>query len=233
MSNLRKFYRSDEWYKFSNLLKMERVDAEGMLRCEECGKPITKAYDAICHHVQELNETNANDAEVSLNPANIKIVHHACHNRIHVDKFCHDHEVFLVWGPPFAGKSSWVDGVRVAGDLVVDMDRIWNCVSLEGYNKPGRLNAVVFGLRDELFRMVEMRVGKWERAYVIGGFPLLAERERLCKRFGAREVFVECDKDTCLSRLAAADDGRGDKWYQYVDEWFRLATPRACLETAL
>ena len=233
MSELRKFYRSDEWLRFTQVLRLGR-SVDGVLHCAYCGKPIVRAYDAICHHKEPLTETNVTNMSIALNPDNIDVVHHACHNRIHADKLPHDHEVFLVYGAPLSGKSSWVETVREPGDLIVDMDKIWHCISCGGgdaisYVKPPRLRAVAFALRDELFRIVEMRVGKWERAYVIGGFPLLSERERLCRKFGAREVFIDATETECLERLDACEDGRGVEWQEFIREWFRLATPPVTL----
>ena len=74
------FYRCKEWENLLRVLKLERVNEAGELICEHCGKPITRAYDAIGHHKEELTPENVNDANVSLNPANIAFVHHKCHN---------------------------------------------------------------------------------------------------------------------------------------------------------
>ena len=74
-----------------------------------------------------------------------------------------------------SGKTTWVNSVHQAGDLVVDMDSIWQCVSgLNRFQKPMALNAVVFGVRDYLIDSVRMRRGKWNNAYVIGGYPLIS-----------------------------------------------------------
>lgn len=72
-SNVWEFYRSSEWEKLRELITLERVNDEGDLICEYCGKPIMKAYDAICHHKIELNEVNVHDAEIALNPSNIMV----------------------------------------------------------------------------------------------------------------------------------------------------------------
>lgn len=54
------FYRQSRWIKLRKVLKNERVNAEGLLLCEHCGKPILKDYDAILHHKIELTPQNAN-----------------------------------------------------------------------------------------------------------------------------------------------------------------------------
>ena len=91
------FYRSNEWRKLLDNLKHERLDDDGQIICEHCGKPIVKAYDIIGHHIIELTEENVNDYDISLNPQNIKLVHHKCHNIIHNKLGYANREVFLVY----------------------------------------------------------------------------------------------------------------------------------------
>ena len=227
MFTLFTFYRSDEWQKLIKQLKQERTNAEGFLICEHCGRPILKPYDAIAHHLQELTEENVNDYTISLNPENIAFVHHACHNRIH-DRFENRtiRQVYIVFGAPLAGKSSWVKDNKADGDLVLDLDSIWEAVSGgERYTKPARLNAVVFRLRDDLLDMIRHRLGKWRNAYVIGGYPLQGERERLAQELHARLVHIDTDKAECLRRLEMDTQRDKMEWAQYIEEYFDRMTP--------
>ena len=80
---LSRFYKSPEWEGLIKLLKIERVGNDGLLRCEHCGEPITRAYDCIAHHIKQLTPDNVDDYSISLNPDNIMLVHHKCHNAIH------------------------------------------------------------------------------------------------------------------------------------------------------
>lgn len=223
MYTLNNFYQSKEWRALLATLKMERVNEQGEIICAHCGEPITRKYDCIGHHVAALNERNVNDAAVALNPDNVVLVHHVCHNRIH-NKLGHiARQVYLVWGSPLSGKSTYVDEVAVWGDLIVDVDSIWQCVSgRERYEKPARLKPVVFGIRDTLLDMVRHRCGSWCNAYVVGGYPLVNERERLMRSLGAREVYVESSQAECLARLKACRDGRDvGEWRKYIDDWWR------------
>ena len=200
--SLSTFYKSREWENIIEVIKMQRVQDDGLIYCEHCGGAIVRAYDCIGHHKTHLTDANVNDHTISLNPENIMLVHHRCHNKIH-DKFGSvSRQIFLVYGPPLSGKSTWVSEVQRQGDLIIDMDSIWKCISgCERYIKPGRLNAVAFGLRDTLIEMVKHRCGKWNNAYVIGGYPLISERERICKMLGAREVYINTTQEECLERL--------------------------------
>lgn len=221
MFTLSTFYRSREWESLLKQLRIERLNDDGQILCEYCGKPITKAYDMIGHHKIELTDANVNDFTISLNPENIAFVHHRCHNYIHNKLGYAVREVFLVYGAPLSGKTTWVQNNMNEGDLVIDIDSIWQCVSgCDRYVKPNRLRSIVFRVRDSLLEAVRYRAGKWNNCYIIGGYPLSSERERLCKELGAREVFIEASKDECIARLEGVDDARSAEWMKYIEDWF-------------
>ena len=224
------FYQSKQWIALMQQLRLQRVNTDGLLLCEHCGRPITKAYDCTGHHVIELTDRNVNDVTISLNPDNIMIVHHKCHNKIHHKLSMTDRRtVYVVYGAPCSGKTSFVRDNMEQGDLIIDIDNIWQCISgCDRYIKPARLNSNVFVLRDNLIEQVRYRSGKWLTAWIVGGYPLTAERERLCKSLGAREIFIDTTRDECLKRLhdAAANDGRDvDEWTRYISDWFDKYTP--------
>ena len=227
MYTLDNFYTSKEWAKFRRVVINERLNDRGQTICEYCGKPIVRQYDIILHHKVELTDDNVNDAMISLNPDNIMLVHHVCHNYIHNKLGHRERGIYLVYGAPLSGKSTYVNEVRQPGDLILDIDSIWQCVSgCKRYVKPPRLNSVVFGIRDYLLQCIKYRRGKWQCAYIIGGYPLISERERLCKELGAQEVFIECEREECINRLLQCNDGRDmEEWIKYIDGWFEKYIP--------
>jgi hypothetical protein len=218
--SLYQFYRSDNWENLLAVLKNERVDTKGRIICAHCGRPIVKKYDCIGHHKIPLTEENYRDATISLNPDNIDLVHHKCHNMIHNKLHC-PRQVFIVYGSPLSGKSTYVNEVLNQGDLVMDMDSIWQCVSgFDRYVKPKRLNAVVFSVRDNILDSVKYRRGKWKNAYIIGGYPLKGERERLMDTLGAREILIDSSKEECLLRLKENNDRDEKEWTGYIESWW-------------
>lgn len=232
-SSLSDFYTSEEWRKFRKIVIAERTNKEdGFLYDEYSGRPIVRAYDVILHHKIPLTLQNVNDVRISLNPENVMVVSQRSHNEIHA-RFGHGSErkVYLVYGPPFAGKSTWVREVKGNSDLVVDVDEIWKALTGgEKYDKPDALKAVVFRLRDELLGMVERRVGKWERAYIIDGAPAVADRERKLKIFGAEPVFINTERDVCMKRLydtCKRDESVREAWARYIERWFAEHTESA------
>lgn len=216
------FYKSREWGKLLSVIRTEWINEQGEIICAYCGKPIVKKYDCIGHHKIPLTEDNVNDVSISLNPENIDLLHHRCHNKIHNKLGYTDKRVYLVWGSPLAGKSSWVKQAAGEGDLIVDMDAIWQCVSgCDKYQKPGRLKSVVFGVRDTLIEMIRYRRGKWLNAYIIGGYPFSGERERMLDTLNAESIFIDTSESECRQRLEECNDGRNkEEWEEYISDWW-------------
>lgn len=219
MFTLNNFYKSKEWESLLEVLKLERIGSDGELRCEYCGLPITKKYDCIGHHEIELTEANVNEMDISLNPDNIKLIHFKCHNKIHERFGGFKQKVYIVYGSPCSGKSTWVNSVANSDDLIVDMDKIWEAISLsDKYHKPNRLKQNVFGIRDTLLDQIKTRTGMWRNAYVIGTYPLASDRERLASLLGAELIYINATKEECINRAENLE------WKEFVEEWFESYT---------
>ena len=217
MFTLDTFYKSRKWESLIAQIKIERANEQGLVICEHCRKPIIKKYDCIAHHEIELTEENVNDYSISLNPDNIKLIHFRCHNRIHErwNGDSHKRNVYLVYGSPCAGKSTWVNDVANTDDLILDIDRLWEAIcNSDKYSKPNRLKNNVFGLRDCLIDQIRTRQGMWHNAYIVGGYPLRSDRDRLCNLLNAQPIFIDSTKEECLSRAV------NDDWKIFVEEWF-------------
>lgn len=218
MFTLDNFYKSKEWEALIEQLKLERVK-NGEVICEYCCKPIVKKYDCIAHHKIELTEANVNNYDISLNSDNIMLIHHRCHNKIHERFGGFKQKVFIVYGSPCSGKTTWVNDVAYDDDLILDIDKIWEAICTGNRErKSKRLNANVFGLRDALIDMVKTRTGMWRNAYIIGGYPLASDRERLASMLGAELIFIDEEKDVCLNRAP------NEQWKQFIEDWFETYT---------
>lgn len=221
-TSLSDFYRSKEWREFRQYIIAQRIQPDGFVYDEITGKPIVRASDIILHHIQELTLENVNDANVTLNPANIQVVSFKTHNDIHSRFGTWKREVYLVYGCPLSGKTTFVKENAGIHDLIIDTDRIYACISNNPmYIKSGRLYDCKEAVKEALFGCIKRRRGKWQNAFIVGGYPFELERRNLCIEYNAKEIFVECDKDTALSRLASTQDGRDMKeWSKYIDDWF-------------
>lgn len=231
MFTLDNFYKSKEWEAFRRVVIGERTAPDGFIYCAHCGKPILKKYDLIIHHKEELTDLNVNNAEVALNPDNVECIHFKCHNEIH-ERFGYgsggykrrSKKVYIVYGAPLAGKSTWVKEVANENDLVIDLDSIYECISVnDRYVKPDALKGTVFDIRDTLYDIVKYRRGRWQDAYIIVTGARVGDRERLKARVNADEfIFIDSDIDTCIERIdkREASSEIKNEWMKYVGEWF-------------
>lgn len=216
-TNLFSFYRSKEWEHLRASIRLERLNENGDLICEHCHKPIVNAYDAICHHKVMLNEGNVNDYDVSLNADNIMVVHHKCHNEIHKRFGTYTRHVYLVYGAPCSGKSTYVKNNSLDDDLIIDIDKIYQMISNnDSHIKSARLKDIAFKIHRELLDIVKCRYGRWINAWIVGGFPLSNERERMAAMLGAELVYIESNKELCLARA----NERGQEYKQFIEDWF-------------
>ncbi|MFC4389129.1 hypothetical protein ACFOZ1_15210 [Gracilibacillus marinus] len=220
---LHSFYTSEPWRGFRLNLIIERGNI-----CERCGERIARAKDIIGHHKIELTSENVHDYNISLNPKLIELVCFDCHNKDH-RRFGYQglKEVYLVYGPPLSGKSTFVKQQMGRGDIVVDMDRLYTAVSmLPSYDKPDNLYSNVIQIQNTLLDNIRTRYGKWHNAWVIGGYADKYKRERLADSLGAELIFLDVSKEDCLSRLKQDEDRqyRQDEWLGYIDKWFESYT---------
>lgn len=219
-SVLHSFYTSDAWVNFRLVLISERGPT-----CRYCGKRIAKAKEIIAHHKTELTPENVHDHNISLNPANVELVCFKCHNAIH-QRFGYQvgsKGVYIVYGPPMAGKRDFVQQRVQRGDIVVDMDRLYHAVTmLPVYDKPDSLLASVRGVYNLLLDNIKTRFGKWNNAWIIGGYPERHRREKLAEDLGAELIFCEAAKDECRMRLELDENlrYRKDEWQGYIEKWF-------------
>lgn len=215
MFTLENFYKSDEWRGLRAMLMQERTNADGEIICAHCGKPIVKSYDCIGHHKIHLTDENVNDYRISLNPELVELIHFKCHNKEHKRFEGNRQEVYLVYGSPCSGKTTYVNSVTDGDDLIVDIDSIWASLSSnDRLHKSPRLKQNVFGVRDCLLDQIKMRLGNWCNAYVIGGYPLRSDRDRLCDQLRATPIFIEESREVCLERAP------NPMWRGFVEDWF-------------
>ena len=163
-----------------------------------------------------------------MNPDNVMLVHFRCHNEIH-KRFGYAERliqnVYVVYGAPCSGKTTWVNEVAESGDLILDIERLWGAIRADKcgqYDKPNEIKSNVFALRDCLLDTIRVRRGKWRNAYIIGGYPLQGERERLADSVGANKIiFIDTPQDVCIERAKL----KNDKWIDFVNDWFTKYTP--------
>ena len=231
------FYRGQDWANCKAQVTQERLKG-GALYCEHCGKIILKSFNpnernnknaVVYHHIKELNNFNVNDASISINPKNIMVVHWQCHNEIH-QRFTGGYQrperkVYIITGASCSGKTTWVRDRVQAGDIVLDIDDIWQTISgMPRYVKPNSLKPIVFNLRNEIKDQIAKGAGTWRNAFIIESLPVATDRKREVEKYKAHNVeliTMEATREECLQRLYTDPNGRDIKSYEeYINEYY-------------
>lgn len=221
---LQRFYASARWRNLRMLLITQRFG-----KCDRCGRDFSDdTSKLIAHHKIHLTDETLKDPAVAVDPKNIEIVCQQCHEYCHPENgfIKRQRQVFIIYGSPFSGKTTYVKENMEEGDLVVDLDAIYTAISLQPlYHHSDLLQKTAFGIRDYLYDHIRIRAGSWRTAWVIAGLPRKDERERLAARLGGSLVLVESTEQECIKRCVDADDGRGYLWEEYIHKWFKDYIP--------
>lgn len=211
------FYKSEAWRSLRRALIQERGTV-----CPVCHRDyMADTSKLIAHHIQELTPDTVHDASIALNPDNVELICFDCHNAAHKRFGKGVHRVYIVYGPPCSGKTTLVRQMMHRGDLIVDMDLLYQAVSgCALYDKPDQLKVNVFGLRRLLYDQIARRVGHWGDAYIVGGFPHQLERDELAVRLGAECILCYESYDTCILNAKQARGILADEWAGYIRRWF-------------
>jgi 5-methylcytosine-specific restriction endonuclease McrA len=170
--------------------------------CAKCGG-VFDISELRPHHKVELTLDNIDDVNVTLNPDNIEVLCHDCHNAAH-KRFGYAvgaKHVYLVYGSPCAGKTTYVNSVATRNDLIVDLDKIHRAICICGlYDKPDATKRVAFNVRDYLLDEVRTATPrrKWQDAYIIGTYPDRIDRDMFVQDYGAELVHIDTSKEECI-----------------------------------
>ena len=232
------FYNGEDWRLCKAQVAQEQLKKRGALYCEECGEVILKSFNPnernnkgalVFHHKTHLTNFNVNDASVAINPMNIATLHWHCHNLVHArfngvaQKI--ERKVYLVTGASCSGKTTWVRERIQEGDIVLDIDDIWQMVSgMPRYTKPNSVKPIVFNIRNTIKEQIAKGIGSWRNAYVIESLPIATDRKREIERYRAHNVEVitmNTTREECISRLNAQPSGRNIKAYEgYINNYY-------------
>jgi len=231
------FYKSKAW---QDCREAYFVSRHGL--CELCNKPGEEV-----HHKIFLTPENINDPNISLNWDNLQVLCKTCHNAVHekayemhrqkqhrnrsvANNLCFDEDgniiekknVFIIWGPPASGKTTYVKEHKGKYDIVVDLDSIMAALCMtEGKDRTEDALPFALEVRELLFSLIAQRKYYFETAWIIAGLPEKKRREELAKRLRAELIHIDTPKEVCLAR-ARADDERKDKQTQYriIEKYF-------------
>lgn len=237
--NTAQFYNGEDWAYCKAQVLNERIK-DGVVYCEHCGKEIVKSFNPlknnnkgamVFHHKIELTNQNVNTASIAIAPSNIAVLHWSCHNQVHnrfngngqANKI--ERKVYIITGASCSGKTTFVRERIQEGDIVFDIDDLWQTVSGQArYTKPKQLKPIIFNLRNEIKDAIAKGIGNWRNAYIIESLPLATDRKREVERYKAHNVeliTMEATREECLTRLYNNPSGRNIKDYEnYINDYF-------------
>lgn len=187
--------------------------------CRQCGKADSKEVDHIVP--KELGGTDERE--------NLQALCKPCHStKTYVSDGSFGRAVLqrvvVVCGPPASGKTTYVRERAHVGELVVDVDRIYEALSGQPYyDKPSSLLPFVLAARDAVLARLE-RPSPVGRAWLITGGADARERERLERRFKAHVIVLETSVEECLRRIRQDPRRslRAREWEPLIRDWWRL-----------
>ena len=225
----KQLYNSKEFRKLRQILIDEQLQKNGEVICNHCKQPVNNTWEIICHHITQVDMTNLNNPEITLNQNNLELICFDCHQREH-KRFGYEslREVFLITGSVGAGKSTFAKQHATKDDIIIDLDSIWQMLSNnERYVKPDTLKAFVFNIYNECINQITIRTGKWNNAYVISSLPRVMDRRRMLEKLGATEVHIDTPKEECIRRITE-DKTREyvkDEYIKYINDYWEKYQP--------
>lgn len=203
--------------------------------CELCDKPGLEV-----HHKEHLTPNNIDDPNISFNWDNLQLLCRSCHNAIHEKEWemtravrrksrptmngltfddngnlIEEKNVYIVWGSPASGKTTYVKEHKGKYDLIVELDPLIGAISMtDGKTLTEDYLPFALELRDTLYRLIEQRKYHFDKAWIIAGLPNKAERLALQSKLKAELIHIDTPIEICLKR-AKLDDERKNKELQY------------------
>lgn len=135
--------------------------------------------------------------------------------------------VTIVAGPPGSGKSTYVAGVMQPGDLLIDLDALFQAISnlpMYDHNRSALLPFVLDARWAMLSRLA--KPSRVRHAWVITTEGDANKLRRMLVDLGAQLVVMRVDGDECLRRIDN-DQRRIDRampWRDLVGRWWRQWT---------
>ena len=237
----KKFYKSKEWQGVrGNVLRRDNY------LCRHCGNPAEEV-----HHIIHLKPDNISNPMIALHEDNLLSLCTDCHFKVHRedikqkviktnksrrkpevrDGYMFDNEgniipitgnVYIVYGSPGSGKTTYVKEHMEIGDMVVDLDLIKQAISLQGRtDKTDNLLNVTLTIRDLLYKMIEHREVDSKNIWVVAGLPNKTQRIDLKNRLKAELIYIDTPIHECIKRVRN-DSTRMDKQQQIdiINQWW-------------
>ena len=126
--------------------------------------------------------------------------------------------VYIIYGPPCSGKSTYIRDHMKRGDLVCDVDLIYQAISGEDpHDADLYVHEVALQLKSSLLDVIRDREGGWSDAYVVSIANTKEKLQDAIERVQADEaIYIDTPIDVCMER--AKERPLYFRWL--IQEWF-------------
>ena len=126
--------------------------------------------------------------------------------------------VYLIYGSPCSGKSTYIKKHMQDGDLVCDVDLIYQAISnRDSHDADLYVHEVALQIKDNLLDIIRDRQGGWKNAYVVSIANTKEKVVQARERVKADEcIYIDTPFETCMER---AKD-RPFYFQLLIQEWF-------------
>jgi predicted kinase len=132
-------------------------------------------------------------------------------------------KVYLIYGSPCSGKTTYARELAKPNDLIIDFDSILYSISgCKMFQYCKATGDIAHKVRDLLINLVKDREGNWENAYIVSCYPFEKERLKVAEELNAELIRMNTTEEECIKRLKENPNGRNIKnWEIYIKDWFR------------
>lgn len=126
--------------------------------------------------------------------------------------------VYLIYGSPCSGKTTYVKEHLKAGDIVCDVDKLYTALCFyEEHNEEIYAKEVACMLHENLLNIIRDRKGNWKDAYVISLANTTEKVKADMKRVKADKcIFMDTSFEECIKRAKE----RPFYFQWIIEEWF-------------
>ena len=126
--------------------------------------------------------------------------------------------IYLVYGSPCSGKTTYIKEHIKSGDIVCDVDRLYSAISFnEEHQTELYAQEVASMLYSDLLGIIRDRKGNWKNAYVVSLANTDEKVQKAKERINADEaIFIDTPYEVCMER--AKERPFYFEWL--IQEWF-------------